>query len=323
MHLPFTFSDFKQTANSKIIIIAAAAPHGKKDKEPSKDGKTLKDGKTSKGSAESKALKDPKDLKDAKKKDPKKSKDSKDSDDEKSTKSMERTKGTKSDESKMQKDAPPVCPSFGKTSICGDSSKDSKDEKRGKNAKSLKGGKDKKSSDGRKDYLKKTAEIHKDIVKKVMEHNKNAIIIVAHPEAKLAYETWKESKLPKNRVIGTGTMIDTAQFRTLLSKKLCVPQSEIVGWILGDHGKKSVAIWSSVGIKGIKARDLDPEVGKGDDWQKIHKDASGGQKQIASYKGHTCWGTANCVAELVSDIFNNTGRIRPVAVSTSVCLKTA
>uniref|UniRef100_A0A8C8Z347 L-lactate dehydrogenase n=1 Tax=Prolemur simus TaxID=1328070 RepID=A0A8C8Z347_PROSS len=77
----------------------------------------------------------------------------------------------------------------------------------------------------------------------------------------LTYVTWKLSGLPKHRVIGSGSNLDSARFRCLMAEKLGIHPSSCHGWILGEHGDSSVAVWS-----GVNVADNDSE-----NWKEEHK----------------------------------------------------
>jgi L-lactate dehydrogenase len=86
----------------------------------------------------------------------------------------------------------------------------------------------------------------------------------------LTYVTWKLSGLPVERVIGSGTNLDSARFRFLLSEKLKIATSSCHGWIIGEHGDSSVAVWSGVNVAGVTLQSINPNIGSQDDeecWQ--------------------------------------------------------
>lgn len=73
-----------------------------------------------------------------------------------------------------------------------------------------------------------------------MKYSPNAVFVIAsNPVDILTYVTWKISGLPKHRVIGSGTNLDSARFRYLLSEKLCVAATSCHGYIIGEHGDSS------------------------------------------------------------------------------------
>jgi L-lactate dehydrogenase len=73
-----------------------------------------------------------------------------------------------------------------------------------------------------------------------VEHSPDAIFVIAsNPVDILTYVTWKISGLPKHRVIGSGTNLDSARFRYLLSEKLGIAPTSCHGYIIGEHGDSS------------------------------------------------------------------------------------
>lgn len=96
----------------------------------------------------------------------------------------------------------------------------------------------------------------------------------SNPVDILIYVTWKLSGLPKHRVIGSGCNLDSARFRYLMAEKLGIHPSSCHGWILGEHGDSSVAVWSGVNVAGVSLQELNPEMGTDNDsenWKEVHK----------------------------------------------------
>uniref|UniRef100_A0A8C0JLB7 L-lactate dehydrogenase n=1 Tax=Canis lupus dingo TaxID=286419 RepID=A0A8C0JLB7_CANLU len=91
------------------------------------------------------------------------------------------------------------------------------------------------------------------------------IIVVSNPVDILTYVTWKLSGLPKHCVIGSGCNLDSARFRYFMAEKLGIHPSSCHGWILGEHGDSSVAVWSGVNVAGVSLQELNPEMGTDND----------------------------------------------------------
>ncbi|MFP3488737.1 L-lactate dehydrogenase, partial [Staphylococcus sp. SIMBA_130] len=101
----------------------------------------------------------------------------------------------------------------------------------------------------RLDLIDKNTAIFKTIVSSVMESGFDGIFIVAtNPVDVLTYATWKFSGLPKERVIGSRTILDTARFRYLLSDYFNVDSRNVHGYILGEHGDTELPVWSHASI---------------------------------------------------------------------------
>ncbi len=96
------------------------------------------------------------------------------------------------------------------------------------------------------DLMERNATIFGSIVRQIIENAPNAIIIVAsNPVDILTEYTLKLSGLPKNRVFGSGTILDTSRFRTLLGDYLGISSKSIHANVLGEHGDSEVLIWSN------------------------------------------------------------------------------
>lgn len=120
-------------------------------------------------------------------------------------------------------------------------------------------GANQKPGETRMDLLNKNATVIKDIVPRVMANvdNKNVkLIIVTNPLDVMVMLAQKLSKLPANRVIGTGTMLDSARLKIILSRQLNVSTRSINSYVLGEHGDSSVINWSSVYVGGIALDDF-------------------------------------------------------------------
>src|SRR5438309_12078969 len=77
------------------------------------------------------------------------------------------------------------------------------------------------------------------------------LVIVSNPVDVLTYLAVQRSGLPWQRVIGLGTQLDTARFRSYLARKLQVPPTQVNALILGEHGDSMVPIWSSATVAGL------------------------------------------------------------------------
>jgi L-lactate dehydrogenase len=104
--------------------------------------------------------------------------------------------------------------------------------------------------------LDRNLAIFRDIVPKVVANNPDGLLLIAtNPVDILSYASYKLSGLPAHRVIGSGTILDTARFRYLLGQHFSVDARSVHGLILGEHGDTEVPIWSLANIAGIRLRD--------------------------------------------------------------------
>lgn len=110
-----------------------------------------------------------------------------------------------------------------------------------------------KPGETRLDLVKKNAAIFRQIVPEVARHNPNGILLVAtNPVDVLTYTAWKLSGLLAQRVIGSGTILDTARFRYLLSQHFRVDPRSVHAHIIGEHGDSEVPLWSLANIAGMR-----------------------------------------------------------------------
>ncbi|HEY6182421.1 MAG TPA: L-lactate dehydrogenase [Terriglobales bacterium] len=110
-----------------------------------------------------------------------------------------------------------------------------------------------KPGETRLDLIKKNAAIWRDIIPNVVKNNPDGILLIAtNPVDVLTYAAWKLSGLPSERVIGSGTILDTARFRYLLSQHFRVDASSVHAYIVGEHGDSEVPVWSLANIAGMR-----------------------------------------------------------------------
>jgi L-lactate dehydrogenase len=108
----------------------------------------------------------------------------------------------------------------------------------------------------RLDLAQGNFEVMKQIIPNITKHNKECIlIVVTNPLDVMTYAALKLSAFPKNRVIGSGTSLDTARLRFLLAQHLQIDPRNIHAYIIGEHGDSEVPVWSLANVAGIKLRD--------------------------------------------------------------------
>ncbi len=111
-----------------------------------------------------------------------------------------------------------------------------------------------KPNESRLDLLNDNIGIAKNIADQLRGY-KGLLIVVANPVDVLTYYYQKFSGLPANRVIGTGTMLDTARLREIIGRKLDVDPRNIHAQVVGEHGDSETILWSSATIGGMRLRD--------------------------------------------------------------------
>ena len=118
-------------------------------------------------------------------------------------------------------------------------------------------GANQKPGETRLDLVKKNAAIFKSIMPEFAKRDcKGIMLVVANPVDVLTYAAIKYSNLPVNRVIGSGTVLDTARLKYLLGEHLKVDSRSIHAFIIGEHGDSEFAAWSSANVSGVPLHDF-------------------------------------------------------------------
>ena len=114
-------------------------------------------------------------------------------------------------------------------------------------------GANQKKGETRLDLVKKNADIFRQIIPQIARHNPGGIILIAtNPVDVLTFASLEFSGLPPQRVIGSGTILDTARFRYLLSQHFGVDARSVHAYIIGEHGDSEVPCWSLANIAGMR-----------------------------------------------------------------------
>ena len=185
-------------------------------------------------------------------------------------------------------------------------------------------GANQKPGETRMDLLHKNSEVIKDIVPRVMANidNKNVkLIIVTNPLDVMVMLAQKLSKLPASRVIGTGTMLDSARLKIILSRQLNVSTRSITSYVLGEHGDSSVVNWSSVSVGGIGIDDFckQAKISLPQTTRKtIEHRVKNAAYEIIKGRGATWDGIGAAVVDLLCAIINDEKRILTTSVVSGV-----
>ncbi len=113
-----------------------------------------------------------------------------------------------------------------------------------------------KPGETRLDLAQKNTNIFKQIIPQIVKYNPHGLILIAtNPVDVLTYASIKFSGLPHTRVFGSGTILDTARFRYMLSKRFDVDPRSVHAYIIGEHGDSEVPVWSLANIAGMSLAD--------------------------------------------------------------------
>lgn len=173
-----------------------------------------------------------------------------------------------------------------------------------------------KPNETRLDIVNKNVSIFKSIVPEIIKYNNEAIIlVVSNPVDILTYCTIKLSGFPANKVLGSGTVLDTARLKYRLGQSLCVDSRSIHAFIIGEHGDSELAVWSSANVSGIDLEDFHGLCANCNDisFAKIYEDVRDSAYEVIERKGATYYGIAMAVMKIVLSIIRDEHSVLPVS----------
>jgi L-lactate dehydrogenase len=175
-----------------------------------------------------------------------------------------------------------------------------------------------KPGQSRVDLVKDNLAIFKDIIPAILKYTGNSIfLVVTNPVDILTYVTLKISGLPENKVIGTGTVLDTARLKYLISEHCKVDPSNIHGYIIGEHGDTELPLWSNATIGGMDVETYCSDYAQisnaKDQMAKIFEEVKNAAYQIIKAKGATNYSIALSTHKIVQSILRNENSILPVS----------
>lgn len=174
-----------------------------------------------------------------------------------------------------------------------------------------------KPGETRLDLVQKNLKIFKTIIDQVMASGFDGIFLVAtNPVDVLTYATWKFSGLPKNRIIGSGTSLDSARFRQAIAKLVGVDARNVHGYILGEHGDTEFPVWSHANIAGLQIYEWIKDNPGVDEAALVDvffnvRDAA---YDIIEKKGATFYGIAVSMTRITKAILNDENSVLPLSV---------
>lgn len=178
-------------------------------------------------------------------------------------------------------------------------------------------GANQKPDETRLDLIKKNAAIMKSIVGEIKKRDFGGILlIVSNPVDILTLIALKKSGYPSNRVIGSGTVLDTGRFKYLLGEHLDVDSRSVHAFIIGEHGDSELAAWSNARIGGLKVNDfceLRGHFNHEQSMKKIFENVRNSAYEIIERKHATYYGIAMAVKRICEAIVRNEKSILPVS----------
>lgn len=178
-------------------------------------------------------------------------------------------------------------------------------------------GANQKPEETRLDLVHKNVAIFKSIIPEISKRNcKGILLIVANPVDILTYTALKLSGFEENRVIGSGTVLDTARLKTQLSEHLQVDSKSIHAFIIGEHGDSEIAAWSSSNVSGISLDDFCEMRGHyhhREATEEIAEKVKNSAYEIIEKKRATYYGIAMAVKRICEVIIRDEKSILPIS----------
>jgi L-lactate dehydrogenase len=179
-------------------------------------------------------------------------------------------------------------------------------------------GANQKPGETRLDLVHRNTNIFKDIIGSITQYNQHGILlVVANPVDILTYLAFKLSGFPANKVIGSGTVLDSARFRYTISQYVGLDTRNIHGYIIGEHGDSEVPTWSVTNISGVPLDDYYkanfPQESNGLPKDEIFHQVKNAAYQIIEKKGATYYGVALAVRRIVEAIVRDENSILTVS----------
>lgn len=174
-------------------------------------------------------------------------------------------------------------------------------------------GANQKPGETRLDLLSRNTEIFRGIIDQIKASGSNAIILVAtNPVDIMTYVTYKLSGYDRRRVIGSGTVLDSARFRYLLSNHCRIDPTNVHAYIIGEHGDTEVPVWSLANIAGLRFDDFCPVCGRDGEEEcdpipkaEIFNEVKNSAYRIIKGKGATYYAIGLALVQIVESILRD------------------
>jgi len=169
----------------------------------------------------------------------------------------------------------------------------------------------------RLDLTKRNAGIVTSIVREIMANHFNGILLmVSNPVDLLTHVAWKVSGLPRNQVIGSGTVLDSARLRSLLAQHCGVDTRNVHAYIIGEHGDSEVAAWTSASIGAVPLKDYCNQCGACScmpDYPGLLEQVKRAAYEIITRKGATYYAVGLALVQITDAILRDEHRILPIS----------
>jgi L-lactate dehydrogenase len=175
------------------------------------------------------------------------------------------------------------------------------------------------SGQSRLELLRQNAGIIEGIMDEIVARESQAVIVVvSNPVDVLTHIAHKRSSWERGRVIGSGTVLDSARFRYLLSRQCGVDVHNVHAYVLGEHGDSQVAAWSMTHLAGVPIQDYCEKCGGCEGWEEIKSDIEQAVRRsayhIIEYKGATYYAVGLALLRIVGAVLRDERSVLTVSV---------
>jgi L-lactate dehydrogenase len=165
-----------------------------------------------------------------------------------------------------------------------------------------------KPGESRTDLLKRNVAIFDSIIEQVLPYNKDAILLIAsNPVDIMSYMAYRKAGLPVERVIGSGTLLDSGRFRYLIGQKLNIDPRSVHAHIVGEHGDSELPLWSLANVAGSELQLTDA------DREEVFSNTRDAAYQIIEAKGATYYAIALALDRICTAILSDEGAVLNVS----------
>ena len=179
-------------------------------------------------------------------------------------------------------------------------------------------GANQKPGETRLDLIGRNISILRSILEEITARDfQGILLIVSNPVDVLTYAAWKLSGYPRERVIGSGTVLDTGRLKQLLGEELGVDSRNIHAFIAGEHGDSELAVWSEANVSGLALEDFCRIRGRAlglADMDRLYREVRDSAYEIIRRKGVTCYGIAMAVGRIAACIVKDEHAVLPISV---------
>ncbi|MGB9181395.1 MAG: L-lactate dehydrogenase [Pyrinomonadaceae bacterium] len=169
----------------------------------------------------------------------------------------------------------------------------------------------------RLDLLGRNVTVVRDCMRRLMAEGFNGVILMTtNPVDILAQVAQEESGLSVERVLGSGTVLDSARLRAMLGAALNIEARSIHAYIIGEHGDSEIAAWSAAHVAGVPLKDYCASFNCPPDFDELLRRVRRAAPDIIERKGYTSFAIASCVARICEAILRDEHTVLPVSTMT-------